>query len=53
MLTPAASPFAAVMFSASEGWLKSSDIVRYAGTFVVVEFVLLLVIGLPFASLTL
>lgn len=49
-VTPAASPFAAMMFGNKE-WLKPADVYKYASICVVVEFILVLVIGIPFANL--
>jgi solute carrier family 13 (sodium-dependent dicarboxylate transporter), member 2/3/5 len=52
MFTPAASPFAAMMFS-NEEWLPAKDICKYTGVFILAELVLVLVIGLPLTSLLL
>ncbi|MCH4207336.1 MAG: hypothetical protein LKF79_03565 [Solobacterium sp.] len=49
-VTPAASLFAAIMFGNKE-WLTSSDVYRYAGTFLVVEIALILCVGIPFVNL--
>ena len=48
--TPAASPFAAMMFGNKE-WLTSGDVYRYSIVFVLVEFVLILVVCIPFVNL--
>lgn len=52
MFTPAASPFAAMMF-ANTDWLKSSDIYKYTGTFILAELVLMLVVAYPLFSVML
>lgn len=49
MLTPAASPFAAMMFANKD--LKSSDVYKYAAVYAAVEVVLVLGLGIPFANL--
>lgn len=49
-VTPAASPFAAMMFGNKE-WLKPSDVYKYSLVYVAVELILILLIGLPFANL--
>lgn len=49
-VTPAASPFAAMMFG-NKDWLKPSDVYKYASICVIVEIILVLVIGIPFANL--
>lgn len=48
--TPAASPFAAMMFGNKE-WLKSGDVYKYATIMVVVEVVLILVLGVPYINI--
>lgn len=48
--TPAASPFAAMLFGNKE-YLTSSDVYKYATTFVVVEAIIILVLGIPFINL--
>ena len=48
-VTPAASPFAAMLFSNTE-WLKPSDIYKYSGIYVFIELVLILLIGIPFVN---
>ena len=50
--TPAASPFAAMLFGNKE-YLTSGDVYKYATTFVLVELVIILVIGIPFINLLL
>ena len=52
METPAASPFAAMLFGNKE-WLKSTDIYKYCGILILFEFALVLVIGVPYANLLL
>ena len=47
--TPAASPFAAMMFGNKE-WLHAKDIYKYNTMIVVLELVLVLLIGLPLAN---
>ena len=47
--TPAASPFAAMLFS-NKNWIKSGDIYRYNIMYVVLELVLALLVGLPLAN---
>ena len=48
--TPAASPFAAMLFGNKE-WLRSGDIYRYNLMFVAIELILVLVVGVPVANL--
>jgi len=48
-LTPAASPYAAVMHTNKE-WLSSSDILKYGTVMIVVAFLIYVVIGLPLAN---
>lgn len=48
-VTPAASPFAAMMFGNTE-WLSPKDIYKYSGCYVVIEVILLLIIGVPLIS---
>ena len=50
MCTPAASPFAAMMFS-NKDWLKSTDVYKYAGMYAIISLVFVLVVGIPFANL--
>ncbi len=50
MVTPAASPFAAMLFSNKE-WLDSKDIYKYCGALVLMELVGILVIGIPITNL--
>lgn len=50
VITPAASPFAAMMFSNKE-WLKSTDVYKYAGFYAVFETILVLGLGIPFVNL--
>lgn len=51
-LTPAASPFAALMFGNKE-WLKSGEVYKYSSMFVVIELVVMLLCSLPLANLLL
>ncbi|MCP1102194.1 sodium-dependent dicarboxylate transporter 2/3/5 [Aequitasia blattaphilus] len=48
--TPAASPFAAMMHGNKE-WLQSKDIYKYTLSFVIIETIIMLVIGIPLAQL--
>ncbi len=48
--TPAASPFAAMLFGNKE-YLTSGDVYKYSTTFVLVEVVIILVLGIPFINL--
>lgn len=48
--TPAASPFAAMLFGNKE-WLRAKDIYKYDLMFVAIELVLVLVVGLPLANM--
>lgn len=48
-ITPAASPFAAMMFGNKE-FLSNGDIYKYCSIMVVVELVLIIVVGIPFIS---
>lgn len=50
MVTPAASPFAAMMFG-NKNWLDAKDIYKYASIIVLLELVLVLVIGIPLTNL--
>lgn len=50
MLTPAASPFAAMMF-ANKAYLKSADVYKYTAVYAAVEIILVLALGIPFANL--
>lgn len=49
-ITPAASPFAAMMFGNKE-FLTNGDIYKYCTIMVVAEFVIIAVIGIPFISI--
>lgn len=49
-ITPAASPFAALLFGNKE-WLDPKAIYRYSAIFVVLELIVVLVISLPVANL--
>lgn len=48
--TPAASPFAAIMFGNKE-WLTAKDVYKYATVMVLVEAVFVLLIGIPYMNL--
>lgn len=48
--TPAASPFAAMMFGNKE-YLSSGDVYKYSTVFVLIEFVIIIVVGIPFINL--
>ena len=48
--TPAASPFAAMLFGNKE-YLTSGDVYKYSTVFVLAEFVIIIVIGIPFINL--
>lgn len=50
MVTPAASPFAAMMFG-NKDWLDAKDIYKYGAAIVLLELVLILVIGIPLTNL--
>lgn len=48
--TPAASPFAAMMFGNKE-YLTSGDVYKYSIVFVLVEVAIIMIIGIPFINL--
>ena len=48
--TPAASPFAAMLFGNKE-WLNAKDIYKYDLMFVVIEMILVLIVGVPLANM--
>ncbi len=50
MVTPAASPFAAMMFG-NKDWLDAKDIYKYCAVIVLLELALVLVIGIPMTNL--
>ena len=50
--TPAASPFAAMLFGNKE-YLTSGDVYKYTTVFVLVEVLIIAVIGIPFVNLLL
>ena len=50
METPAASPFAAMLFG-NKDWLDSKDIYKYCGLLILMELVLVLVVGIPLTNL--
>ncbi len=49
-ITPAASPFAALMFGNKE-WLKSGQIYKYSIIFVLIELLIVLFVSMPIANL--
>lgn len=49
-ITPAASPFAAMLFGNRE-WLKSGEIYKYTFMFIVIELVVVLAVSLPVANM--
>jgi sodium-dependent dicarboxylate transporter 2/3/5 len=49
-ITPSASPFAALIHGNKE-WLKTKDIYQYTSTFVLIELILVLLVGIPVANL--
>lgn len=49
-ITPAASPFAAMMFGNKE-FLTNGDIYKYCSIMVIVEVALIIVVGIPFVSI--
>ena len=51
-VTPAASPFAAMLFGNKE-YLTSGEVYKYSLTYVVVELLLIIVIGIPLVNLLL
>lgn len=50
MVTPAASPFAAMMFG-NKDWLDAKDIYKYCAIIVLLELVLVLVLGIPMTNI--
>lgn len=50
METPAASPFAAMLFG-NKDWLDSKDVYKYCGLLILMELVLVLVVGIPLTNL--
>lgn len=50
MVTPSASPFAAIMFG-NKDWLDAKDIYKYCGLLALMELVLVLVIGIPMTNI--
>ena len=50
MVTPSASPFAALLFG-NKDWLDAKDVYKYCGLLALLEFVLVLVIGIPLSNL--
>ena len=49
-ITPAASPFAAILHSNKE-WVPTKYVYQYTAPMVIIEFVLTLVIGIPLANM--
>lgn len=49
-ITPAASPFAAIMFGNGE-WIKAKDAYKYGFMFVIIETIVVCLISLPIAQL--
>ena len=49
-LTPAASPFAAMLFGNKE-YLSSGEVYKYSGLFVVVEVIFVLLVGMPLLNM--
>ena len=49
LVTPAASPLAAMMFANSQ-WCKTSDLYKYCGLTVVIAFILTVAVGLVWAN---
>ncbi len=50
MLTPAASPFAAMLIG-NKDWIEMNDVLKYGGTIFVCVIILFLVVGLPLSNL--
>lgn len=50
METPAASPFAAMLFGNKE-WLRAGDIYKYCGVLILLELALVLLVGYPLMAL--
>lgn len=50
IITPGASPFAAMLFGNSE-WIRPKDVYRYGSVAVLLILVVLLVIGIPLSNL--
>jgi sodium-dependent dicarboxylate transporter 2/3/5 len=48
--TPAASPFAAMLFGNKE-YLSSGDVYKFSGLFVIIEVIFVLVVGIPFFNM--
>lgn len=49
-VTPAASPFAALLHGNKE-WLQKSDAYKYGGLFVVIQTVIILLLGIPLSNI--
>jgi len=50
IITPAASPFAAMLFGNTE-WVKPADVYRYGIISVVILLILLIIVGIPLANM--
>ena len=50
MVTPSASPFAALLFG-NKDWLDAKDVYKYCGLLALLELVLILIIGIPLSNL--
>lgn len=50
MVTPAASPFAAMLFG-NKDWLDAKDVYKFCSIIVLLELVLVLIIGIPLTNL--
>ena len=48
--TPAASPFAAMLFGNKE-WLSSGDVYKFSLTIVAIELAIIMIIGIPFMNI--
>ena len=49
-VTPAASPFAALLFG-NKDWLKSGEIYKYMTIFVAIELAIVLLVSMPVANM--
>ena len=49
-ITPAASPFAAILFSYSN-WVKTGDVYKYGVITCIAMFIVLIVIGIPLSNI--
>lgn len=50
MVTPSASPFAALLFG-NKDWLDAKDVYKYCGLLALLELVLILIIGIPLSNI--